>query len=166
VESPLVREALSLFELASLWLKRSQAEQCQPMRMALAGHYFARAFALTLRTSAAHEALMVQVELQLIQIRIAEMTPQRKVSAQPRIQVLHQRAAARRLRHRLADGVEHGSVKNLGLRCELDRLLSQTVIQNRSPDLKHVMSPLRRPAHLPSLVHSCVDQLIDCALGP
>jgi hypothetical protein len=59
-----------------------------------------------------------------------------------------------------------GSVKNLGLRCELDCLLCQTVIKNRSPNLKHAMSPLRRPAHLPSLVHSCIDQLIDRALGP
>jgi hypothetical protein len=43
------------------------------------------------------------------------------------------------------------SVKNLGLRCELDCLLSQTVIQDRGPDLKHVMGSLGRPAHLPSL---------------
>jgi hypothetical protein len=62
--------------------------------------------------------------------------------------------------------VRRGSVKNLGLRCEWNRLLSQTVIQDRRPDLKHAMGPLRRPAHLPSLVHSGVDQLIDRALGP
>ena len=59
-----VQEVLSLFGLGLLWLKRSQAQQCQPMRMALAGHHFARAFVLTLSTAAAHEALMVQVELQ------------------------------------------------------------------------------------------------------
>ena len=64
VERRPVREALSLFGLGLLWLKRSQAKQGQPMRMALAGHHFARAFALTFCTSAAHEALMVQVELQ------------------------------------------------------------------------------------------------------
>ena len=58
-----------------------------------------------------------------------------------------------------------GSVKNLGLRCELDCLLYQTVIQDGGPDLQHAMSSLRRPAHLPSLVHSCIDQLIDRALG-
>jgi hypothetical protein len=35
------------------------------------------------------------------------------------------------------------SVKNLGLRRELDCLLPQAAIQYRGPDLKHAMGPLR-----------------------
>ena len=59
-----VQEAVSLPGSGSLRLKRSEAWQGEPMRMGLAGHHFAPAFALTLRTTAAHEAVMVQVELQ------------------------------------------------------------------------------------------------------
>jgi len=40
-------------------LKRSQAQQRQPMRMILAGHHFAGGFTLALSTLAAHEAAMV-----------------------------------------------------------------------------------------------------------
>src|SRR3954463_9773764 len=39
-------------------LKRPEAQQRQPMRMALAGHHLAGAFALALSTSTAHEAPM------------------------------------------------------------------------------------------------------------
>jgi hypothetical protein len=62
-ESYLVPKAGNLFRSGLLGLKRSQAQQCQPMRMPLAGHHFARAFALALRTSTAQEAPMVQKEL-------------------------------------------------------------------------------------------------------
>ena len=47
----------------ALRLKRSQAQQRQPMRMALAGHQLLRAFAGALGTATAHEAPMVQEEL-------------------------------------------------------------------------------------------------------
>jgi hypothetical protein len=53
----------SLLGSSSLGLKRSQAEQDQPVRMALPGHQFPRAFASTLGTPATHEAPMVQEEL-------------------------------------------------------------------------------------------------------
>jgi hypothetical protein len=58
-----VEEAVSLSKSSALRLQSSKAQQCQPMRMALAAHQFARAFALTFRASATHEAVMVQVEL-------------------------------------------------------------------------------------------------------
>jgi hypothetical protein len=45
-------------------LKGPEAQQRQPMRMALAGHQFPRALAVAFGTSAAHEAPMVQEELQ------------------------------------------------------------------------------------------------------
>ncbi len=69
-----VREAASLPGSSSLVLKRSQTEQGQPVRMALAGHQLARALALALGTAAAHEAPMVQEESQQIQVRVAQVT--------------------------------------------------------------------------------------------
>jgi transposase len=57
-----VREAASRPGSSSLGLKRSQAQQGEPMRMARAGHQFPWAFAVALRTSAAQEAPMVQEE--------------------------------------------------------------------------------------------------------
>src|SRR3984957_4993559 len=45
-----------------------EAQQRQPMRMALAGHQFARALAVAFGTSAAHEAPMVQEEPQQAQV--------------------------------------------------------------------------------------------------
>ena len=63
-----VREAFRLSGSSSLGLKRSQAEQGQPVRMALAGHQLPWAFALALGTAAAHEAPMVQEEAQQIQV--------------------------------------------------------------------------------------------------
>jgi len=67
-----VREAASLPGSSSLGLKRSQAQQGEPMRMARAGHQFPWAFANAFGTSAAHEAAMVQEEPQQIQIRVAQ----------------------------------------------------------------------------------------------
>ncbi len=57
-----------------LGLKRSQAQQGQPVRMAVAGHQLARAFALALGVPAAHEAAVVQKEAQQVQVRAAEVT--------------------------------------------------------------------------------------------
>src|SRR5271165_3023208 len=64
VERCLVREggADSLLGSGSLGLQRSEAQQGEPVRMALAGHQFPRAFAVTLGTPAAHETPMVQEE--------------------------------------------------------------------------------------------------------
>ena len=84
-----MREAASLPGSSPVGLKRSQAEQGQPVRMALAGHELPRVFALALGASAAQEAAMVQEEAQQIQIRPAEVTAQGEVGAQPRVQVLH-----------------------------------------------------------------------------
>ena len=58
------REAANLPGLSLAGLKRPEAQQGQPMRMALAGHQFPRAFAVPFGTSAAHEAPMVQEEPQ------------------------------------------------------------------------------------------------------
>jgi len=88
------REAASLPGSSALGLKRSQAQQGQPVRMALAGHQLARALALALGVPAAHEAAVVQEEAQQVQVRAAEVTAQGEVGAQPRVDV--------------------GSVKNLG----------------------------------------------------
>ena len=95
----------------SLRLKRSQAEQGEPVRMALAGHQFPRAFAITLGTSATHETPMVQEELQQAQIRTAQMAAQSEVGAQPRIEVLHQRTTARCLR---SPGAPHSAERAVG----------------------------------------------------
>ena len=54
-----VRKAISLHRSSVLRLQESEAQQRQPMRVALAGHHFAGAFILALRTVAAHEAPMV-----------------------------------------------------------------------------------------------------------
>jgi hypothetical protein len=58
------REAANLLVSGVPGLKWPEAQQRQPMRMALAGHQFPRAFAVPFGTSAAHEAPMVQEELQ------------------------------------------------------------------------------------------------------
>src|SRR5208282_4921075 len=85
LEGCLVREAASLLGSGSLGLQRPEAQQGEPVRMALAGHQFARAFAVTLGTLAAHETPMVQEELQQAQIRTAQMAAQREVGAQPTV---------------------------------------------------------------------------------
>ena len=54
-----VREAASLPWSSPLGLKRSQAEQGQPVRMTLAGHQLAWAFAMALGTPTAQEAPVV-----------------------------------------------------------------------------------------------------------
>jgi hypothetical protein len=64
------------------------------MWMALAGHQFSRAFAVPFGASAAHEAPMVQEEPQQIQVRTTQVTPQREVVSQPRIEVLDQRTTS------------------------------------------------------------------------
>src|SRR5208282_2011080 len=53
-------EAANLSWSSPKGLKFSEAEQREPMWMALAGHYFARALAVALGTSAAHEAPVVE----------------------------------------------------------------------------------------------------------
>jgi hypothetical protein len=63
LRSWLVREAVSLPRSSALRLNGSEAQQRQPMRMALAGHQFSWAFAGALGNPAAHEAAMVQEEL-------------------------------------------------------------------------------------------------------
>ena len=67
--------------------------------MLLPRHHLARALGLALNTTAAHEAPVVEEELQQVQVRAANVATQREVRAQPRVDVLHQRTASRRLRH-------------------------------------------------------------------
>src|SRR5690349_17061775 len=102
-----VGEAASLPGSGSLGLKRFQAEQGEPVRMGSAGHQLARALALA-PGMAAQEAAMVQKEAQQLEVGTAEVPAQGEVAAQPRIQVLHERAAARGVRHGPADGGEQG----------------------------------------------------------
>jgi hypothetical protein len=59
-----VWEAVSLPRSSAFGLNGSQAQQRQPMRMALPGHQFSRAPAGAFGNPAAHEAAMVQEELQ------------------------------------------------------------------------------------------------------
>jgi len=68
-----VREAASLPGSSSLGLKRSQAQQGEPMRMVLADHQLPWALAVALGASATHEAAMVQEEPQQIQVRVAQV---------------------------------------------------------------------------------------------
>jgi hypothetical protein len=91
-----------------LVLKWSETEQGKPMRMAFAGHQFPRALADALGKPAAHETPMIEEEAQQIQIGAAQMATQGEVSTQPRVEVLHQRAAARGPRHGLAQRVKDG----------------------------------------------------------
>ena len=66
LEACLVSEAAGLARSGPPGLERSQTQQCQPMGMRLTHHYFPWAFTLTLRALAAHEAPMVQKELQQV----------------------------------------------------------------------------------------------------
>lgn len=54
-----VPEAASLSASSPLKLKRSQTQQGQPVRMAMAGHQLLRALALALGVLAAQEATVV-----------------------------------------------------------------------------------------------------------
>ncbi len=85
------------------------------MRMALAGCQLPRALALALGMPAAQEAAVVQEEAQQIEIRTAEVAAQGEVAAQPRVEVLDERAAARCLRH----GPAHGGEEHVELAPDL-----------------------------------------------
>ena len=78
------------------------------MRMVSTGHQLGRTFTDSFQDPAAHKAAVVQEELQQVQVRATELAAQRKVVAQPRIQVFDQYARSRCLRHGLCDGVEDG----------------------------------------------------------
>jgi hypothetical protein len=93
-----------------LLLRRPETEQGEPVRMALAGHQFRRAFDVALRPPAAHETTMVQEEPQQVQILATQVATQREVIAQPRVEVFHQRTAAWGSCHGPAHGVKDGSV--------------------------------------------------------
>jgi hypothetical protein len=73
------REAASRPGSGSLGLKRSQAEQAQPVRMRLAGQQLARALTPALGMPAAQEAAVVQKEAQQLQVAAAEMAAQGEV---------------------------------------------------------------------------------------
>ena len=76
-------EAVSRPGLPSLGLKRSQAEQGQPVWMRLAGHQLAWALAIAFGTSATQEAAVVDEEAQQVQVGAAQMAAQGEVAAQP-----------------------------------------------------------------------------------
>jgi hypothetical protein len=82
------REAASLPGSGSPGLKRPQAEQGQPVRVASAGHQLPRALASALLVPAAQEAAVVQKEPQQLEVGAAEVPAQGEVAAQPRVQVL------------------------------------------------------------------------------
>jgi len=73
--------------------------------MILSRHRFARTFAGSLRAPAAHEAAMIEEELQQTQPSAAtvQMAPQRQAVAQPRVDIFNQRAAAWGAAHGLRD---------------------------------------------------------------
>jgi hypothetical protein len=58
---------------------------------------------------------MVQEEAQQVQVRATEVAAQGEVGAQPRVEVLYQRAAAQRVRH----GTAHGSEQSVELATQL-----------------------------------------------
>lgn len=91
-----------------LWLKRAESEQREPVLMILTSHQLTRAPAFAFSSSAAREAPMVLEEPQQVKVRVAQMAPQREVVAQPRVEVFHQRTAARRVFHDPADRGEDG----------------------------------------------------------
>jgi hypothetical protein len=68
LESCPVGEAASLPGSGSPGLKWPEAQQRKPVRMAVAGHQFPRAFAAAPGTAAAHKTPMVQEESQQVQI--------------------------------------------------------------------------------------------------
>jgi hypothetical protein len=86
---------ISLSGSGVLVLQRSEAQQSEPMRVAFAGHQFSRALADALGQLAAHIAPMVEEEPQQIQVQAAQVAAQCEVVAQPRVEVFHQRTAAR-----------------------------------------------------------------------
>ena len=90
---------------AAQWLGFAQPQQREPVRVLLPRHQFTRTLALA-TDSAAHEAPVIQKELQQGKVRAPEVAAQREIRAQPRVQVLYQRAAVRRVRHRVRHGVE------------------------------------------------------------
>ena len=53
--------------------------------MLLPRHHLARALVLALNTTAAHEAPVVEEELQKVQVRAANVATPREVRAQPRV---------------------------------------------------------------------------------
>src|SRR4051812_26638393 len=63
-----VREAVSLPRSSPPGLKRSQAEQGEPVQMILAGHQLSWALALALGVPAAQETAVVQKEPQQVQV--------------------------------------------------------------------------------------------------
>src|ERR1700712_4229270 len=120
-------EAVSLPGSGAPVLKRSEAQQSEPVRMGFAGHQLPWAFANALGKLTAHVAPMVKEESQQIQVWIAQVAAQREVVAQPRVEVLHQRTAAWGPRHGFGvpprgsagGGPRHGLAPPLKARMEL-----------------------------------------------
>jgi hypothetical protein len=101
----------------SLRLQRAEPEQREPVRMLLTCHQSIGTSVFTFSPSAAHEAPMVKEESQQVQVRRAQVATQCEVRAQPRVEVLNQRTAARRMLHGARHSDEHGieSGAQLGL---------------------------------------------------
>src|SRR5471030_1245602 len=104
----MLKEACRPLWSGSPGLNWPQAEQREPMRVALSGHQLGRTLANTLGAPAAQEAAMIQEEPQQIQIRIAQLAAQREVVAESGIDIFDQRALARYLCHGLRHGIEDG----------------------------------------------------------
>ena len=73
-------EVVDLPASASLRLKRAEVQEREPVRMVLTGHQFARTLALAFSPAAAYEAPMIQEKAQQVEVRVAQMTPQREVT--------------------------------------------------------------------------------------
>ena len=78
------------------------------MGMLSSGHQLGRTFTDSLRYPAAQKTAVVQEKLKQVQVRAAELAPQREVVAQSRVQVLDHGAASGRLCHGQRHGVEDG----------------------------------------------------------
>ena len=76
--------------------------------MLLTRHQFTRTSVFAFSPSAAHEAPVVKEEAQQVQVRRAQMATQCEVRSQPRVEVLNQRTAARRVLHGARHSGEHG----------------------------------------------------------
>ncbi|KGX47803.1 hypothetical protein Y600_5909 [Burkholderia pseudomallei MSHR3709] len=62
-------EAVDLPASSSLRLKRSQTQQCELVRMTLAGHQFPWTLSVAFGAPAAHEAPMIQEKAQQVEVR-------------------------------------------------------------------------------------------------
>ena len=97
--------AVRLHPLRRAAAEVAQAEQREPVRLLLPWQQLTRTLVCA-TDPAAHDAPVIQGELLQAKVRAPKVARQREIRAQPRVQVLHQQALARRVRRRARHGVE------------------------------------------------------------